>query len=115
MLLCYVSQKEKFKEESLMLKTRKVTAFILAAVMTLAMGLTSFAALPQDAIDSKYEEAIETLGALEIMVGDAETGLFRPEDSLKRSEFAKVSVELLGLGAMAQNSKVSRNAPIFAC
>lgn len=87
-----------------MLKTRKVTAFILAAVMTLAMGLTSFAALPQDAIDSKYEEAIETLGALEIMVGDAETGLFRPEDSLKRSEFAKVSVELLGLGDMAQNS-----------
>lgn len=94
-----------------MIKTKKFTAFLLAAVMTFATAVTSFAALPSDVVDSKYEEAIETLGALKIMVGDAETGLFRPEESLKRSEFAKVAVELLGLGGMAANSAKPTSFP----
>ena len=94
-----------------MFKTKKLTAFLLAAIMTLAMAATSFAALPSDVVDSVYEEAIETLGALEIMVGDAETGHFRPDDSLKRSEFAKVSVELLGLGDMASSSTAATKFP----
>ena len=87
-----------------MFKTKKIAAAILAAIMTVGMAISSYALLPSDALESPYEEAIETLGALKIMVGDAETGLFRPKDTLKRSEFAKVAVELIGLGNMATNS-----------
>lgn len=94
-----------------MFKTKKIVASVLATIMTLGMAISSYALLPSDALESPYEEAIETLGALKIMVGDAETGLFRPEDTLKRSEFAKVSVELLGLGNMAANSKKPTKFP----
>lgn len=87
-----------------MSKARKVTSFLVAAAMTAGMALTSFAAIPGDVVDSKYEEAIETLGALEIMIGDEETGNFRPEEPIKRSEFAKVAVEAMGLGSVAQGS-----------
>lgn len=45
--------------------------------------------LPPDMEDNRHAEAVETLGALNIMVGDAETGLFRPNDAIKRSEVAK--------------------------
>ncbi len=88
-----------------MFKAKKMTSFILSTCMTLGFGATTFAALPSDAKDSKYKDAIEVLGALEIMVGDAETGAFRPEDTIKRSEFAKVAVTSMGLGNMAENSE----------
>ncbi|MBR5157187.1 MAG: S-layer homology domain-containing protein [Clostridia bacterium] len=94
-----------------MSKVRKITSFIVAAVMTAGMSLTSFAALPGDAVGSAYEEAIETLGALEIMVGDEESGNFRPEAPIKRSEFAKVAVEAMGLGAVAESSTQKTKYP----
>ena len=94
-----------------MSKARKITSFLVATAMTAGMTLTSFAALPGDVVDSKYEEAIETLGALEIMVGDAETGNFRPNDTLKRSEFAKVAVETMGLGDVAKGNMQKTQFP----
>ena len=100
-----------FKEESLMSKARKITSFLVAAVMTMGMTLTSFASLPGDVENSPYEEAIETLGALEIMVGDEETGNFRPDAEIKRSEFAKVAVEAMGLGSVAQSSNKPTKYP----
>lgn len=100
-----------FKEESFMSKARKITSFLVATAMTAGMTLTSFAALPGDVVDSKFEEAIETLGALEIMVGDAETGNFRPNDTLKRSEFAKVAVETMGLGDVAKGNMQKTQFP----
>ena len=100
-----------FKEESFMSKARKITSLLVAAVMTAGMTMTSFAALPGDVVDSKYEEAIETLGALEIMIGDAETGNFRPDDSIKRSEFAKVAVETMGFGNVAQSNTQKTKFP----
>lgn len=87
-----------------MLRAKKLTSFILSACMTLGFGATTFAALPSDAENSKYKDAIEVLGALEIMVGDAETGAFRPDDTIKRSEFAKVAVTSMGLGNVAESS-----------
>ncbi len=51
----------------------------------------------------KYNDAIRTLGALEIMVGDAGSGAFRPEDPIKRSEFAKVAVHSLGLSELSSS------------
>lgn len=86
-----------------MFKAKKLTSFILSAVMMLGFGATSFATVAPDAQDSKYKEAIELLGALEIMVGDAETGAFRPEDTIKRSEFAKVAVTSMGMENLADS------------
>ena len=75
-----------------MFKAKKLTSVLLTLVMILGIGVTSFAAVSPDAQDSKYKEAIELLGAMEIMVGDKETGAFRPDDTIRRSEFAKVAV-----------------------
>lgn len=91
--------------------SKKMAAIVLTLIMTMSMAVQSFASLPQDAVGSKHEEAIETLGALDIMIGDAETGLFRPDDSIKRSEFAKVAVETMGLGDLAEASKGKTKYP----
>lgn len=91
--------------------SKKLSAIVLAMIMLIGTGVQSFASLPSDAIGSKYEEAVETLGALDIMIGDAETGLFRPEESIKRSEFAKVAVTAMGLGDLAKASSGKTKYP----
>ncbi len=60
--------------------------------------------LAPDIAGTKYEEAAELLGALGIMVGDAETGAFRPNDAIIRSEMAKVAVYSVGLEDIAVSS-----------
>ncbi len=57
--------------------------------------------LAPDIAGTKYEEAAELLGALGIMVGDAGTGAFRPNDAIIRSEMAKVAVYSVGLEDIA--------------
>ena len=86
-----------------MFRAKKLTSIVLSLVMILALSATSFAYVAQDAQDSKYKEAIELLGALEIMVGDKETGAFRPNDTIKRSEFAKVAVTSMGMENLADS------------
>ncbi|MBR5237048.1 MAG: S-layer homology domain-containing protein [Clostridia bacterium] len=83
--------------------SKKLIAGILSAAMTMSVAISSFAAVPGDAAGSVYEEAIETLGALDIMIGD-DDGAFRPEATIKRSEFAKVAVTAMGLGNVAEAS-----------
>ena len=61
-------------------------------------------ALSPDIADTKYEEAAELLGALGIMVGDAEDGAFRPNDNILRSEMAKVAVYTVGLEDVVKSS-----------
>lgn len=68
-------------------------------------------ALSPDISGTKYEEAAEVLGALGIMVGDAETGNFRPEDNILRSEMAKVSVYSVGLEDIANGSNTPTRFP----
>ena len=94
-----------------MFKAKKLTSFILSALMTIGFTVTSFAAVPQDAQNSQYRDAIELLGALEIMVGDAESGAFRPDDTIRRSEFAKVAVMALGMEDIADSSKYPTKFP----
>lgn len=65
---------------------------------------SSRVALSPDISGTKYEEAAEILGALGIMVGDAETGNFRPNDPILRSEMAKVAVYSSGLEDVATGS-----------
>ncbi len=64
-----------------------------------------------DIAGTKYEEAAELLGALGIMVGDAEDGAFRPGDNIIRSEMAKVAVYSVGLEDVAINSNGSTRFP----
>ncbi len=94
-----------------MFKAKKVTSFILSACMTMGFATSALASVPSDAKDSKYADAIEVLGALEIMVGDAESGAFRPEDTIRRSEFAKVAVTAMGMGDVAKSSEHKTKFP----
>ncbi len=93
-----------------MTNSKKMLAGFLAAIMTICGALTGFAALPSDVVDSPYEESIEALNALGIMTGD-DDGQFRPDSNIRRSEFAKVAVEAMGLGRMAQASNHKTKFP----
>ncbi len=68
-------------------------------------------ALSPDIQGTKYEEAAEVLGALGIMVGDAEDGAFRPNDSILRSEMAKVAVYSVGLEDVANGANTPTKFP----
>ena len=69
---------------------KKFTAGILAAGMSLS-AIGAQAALPADLENAGINTEAGLLGALGIMVGDDE-GNFRPDDTIKRSEFAKIAV-----------------------
>lgn len=72
---------------------------------------TSRLALAPDIAGTEYEEAAELLGALGIMVGDAESGAFRPNDNIIRSEMAKVAVYAVGLEDVVKSSEVPTKFP----
>ena len=93
-----------------MSKLKKLTAFAVTFVMLFAFVLPTGAfTISPDVAGTNYEEAAYVLGALGIMVGDAETGAFRPEDTITRAEFARVSVSVLGLDDVAEASKGQSN------
>ncbi len=91
----------------------KFKKFIASSVMmaALAATTTSFATvLPEEIVGTKYEEPIQVLAALEIMVGDA-NGALRLNDTIKRSEVAKMVVHAMGMDDLAENSKGTTNFP----
>ncbi len=94
-------------------KFRKLLGSVLALAILLGSvgGVGASAALAPDMQDNTRAEAVETLGALNIMVGDAETGLFRPDDAIKRSEVAKIAVNALGLADVAESSNYPTKYP----
>ncbi|MBQ2613793.1 MAG: S-layer homology domain-containing protein [Clostridia bacterium] len=75
---------------------------------------TQRVALAPDIADTPYAEAAELLGALGIMVGDAGTGAFRPNDNIIRSEMAKVAVYAVGLEDIAKTSTAPTRFPDVA-
>ena len=84
-----------------MFKFKKIIASVLTSIMTFSMAMTvSLAAVPSDVANTKFEEAAEVLGVLNVMVGD-DNGAFRPDDTIIRSEVAKVAVALSGLTDVA--------------
>ncbi len=88
-----------------MLRFKKLISALVSATMLLTVMATSvFAAVPSDVIGTEYEEAAQLLGVLDIMVGDKETGSFRPEDTIIRSEGARVAISALGLQSVADTS-----------
>ncbi len=84
---------------------KKITSAIVAASMTLSIMATSvFASLPTDIIDTEYKDAVSLLSVLDIMVGDKDTGMFRPNDTIIRSEAARVAISALGLQKVASST-----------
>ena len=81
-----------------------ISALAIAAVTATMFTSASFAAIPSDAVGTDVETQATVLGGLEIMVGDAGTGTFRPGDPIIRSEVAKVGVALMGLSQVADSS-----------
>ncbi len=93
-----------------MFKFKRTLASLLAVVMVLGISLTAVASTNQ-ASESKHKEAIETLKALGIMVGDKDTLEFREGEPIRRSEFAKVAVHALGLEDVAAANSLATNFP----
>lgn len=96
-----------------MSKFKRVISFAVMFVMTMMLALPSVSAakdLPEDVLGTEYEESVELLKALNIMVGD-ETGEFRLEDGIKRSEAAKIAVALAGLTDVAESTKNQSGFP----
>lgn len=87
--------------------SNKLFAGLLTASVALgSMAMPAFAApgVPADVEGTRYEEPIQILQALEIMIGDGD-GNFRPDDTIKRSEVAKIGVLAMGLGSAAESAK----------
>lgn len=96
-----------------MSKFKRISAFLIACTMVFGLiGTFTFAADVNESIKgTKFEEPVELLKALDIMVGDAETGDLRLEDGILRSEFAKIAVHLSGLSEVAASSQGGTRFP----
>lgn len=80
---------------------------ILSAT-TLLSAATSFASIPADVEGTGFEEPIQILAALDVMIGDGD-GNFRPKDNLTRAEVAKIAIHAMGLeGAAASATGTSK-------
>ncbi len=91
---------------------KRVLSLTIAFIMTamIAIPAVSASSLPEDVIGTQYEESVELLNALNIMVGD-DTGEFRLDDPIKRSEVAKIATAIAGLTDVAESTKAQANFP----
>ena len=91
---------------------KRVLSLTIVFIMTAMMTIPAVSAdvLPSDVVGTKYEESVELLNALDIMVGD-DTGEFRLEDPIKRSEVAKIATAIAGLTDVAESTKTQANFP----
>lgn len=84
--------------------TKKLLCSAIAAGTLFSAMPSSFAALPADVAGTRYEEPVQILSALNIMNGD-ENGKFRLDDTIIRSEVAKMAVHAMGLASAAEAAK----------
>ena len=78
----------KKQEEKTMRTLKKVLA--LTVVLATLLSISSFAAFSdEESIDESFVDAVNLLGALNVMTGDTE-GTFRPNDTISRAEAAKM-------------------------
>ncbi|MBQ3107230.1 MAG: S-layer homology domain-containing protein, partial [Firmicutes bacterium] len=92
---------------------KKVLACLLVLTMVLGSFSVAFAGTYADvADDASYADAVEVLSALKVVQGD-EAG-FRPNDVIKRSEVAKIMVEILGYGDFAKVQKATNFSDVPA-
>lgn len=74
----------------------------------LLASLPAFAAMSDEIQGTRFEEPVRLLSALNIMVGD-DNGDFRPNDTIIRSEVAKMAVHAMGFENAAENAKGMKN------
>lgn len=94
-----------------MFKWRKMIATFIAGIMMAGMTVS---ANVNTAVTAKNEEAVLALKAFGIMVGDKDTGEYRENDPIKRSEFAKVAIHTLGIEDIAIKSADTRFTDVGA-
>ena len=82
---------------------KKTLAVVLAFVMVLSMGLTSFAYTDVTA-GTKVAEAVGVLSNLNILTG-FEDGTFRPDETVTRAQMAAIICRVLGMEDQAVSSQ----------
>ena len=93
-----------------MIKNLKKLISTVAAVAMLASTASVFALDFPDVDESaSYANSVEALTALGVVNGD-DNGLFNPENTVTRAEFAKMVVEALGEGDAAASSTYTKFA-----
>lgn len=75
----------------------------IIAATTLFSSVSSFASVPADVQGTGFEEPIQVLAALKVMVGDGD-GQFRPNDNLTRAEVTKIAIHAMGLEEAAASA-----------
>lgn len=83
---------------------KQILSAAVAASTVLSLVPAVSAAIPAEIKGTRYEEPVQVLSALEIMVGD-ENGEFRLDDTIIRSEVAKVAIHTMGLEEAAESAK----------
>ena len=74
---------------------KQILSVAVATSTVLSCVPVSMAAIPADVQGTRYEEPVQILSALNIMVGD-ENGAYRLDDTIIRSEVAKMAIHALG-------------------
>lgn len=90
---------------------KRIASLLICSIMIIGCFTTGSAyKIADDLKGTSYEDSAAVLGTLNIMIGDPD-GSFRPEDGLKRSEFAKIAIHAMGLedAAEALKSEVKFN------
>lgn len=85
---------------------------ILALIITLAMVIGSFSVVygvPADVVGTSYEEAVDKLVDLGVITGYPD-GSFRPNENIRRSEYAAVAVRAKQL---EEEANISQGITIF--
>ena len=85
---------------------KKVLSLVLAIAMVLSMTTVAFAGTFEDVTDEATAKAVDALTALGVVNG-YEDGTYKPEASITRAEIAKLLVEALGHGDLAEGSASS--------
>lgn len=81
-----------------------LSALLASATLGAASSVPALAAIPEDVAGTRFEEPVQVLSALKIMIGD-ESGKFRLDDTIIRSEVAKMAVHAIGLDGAAEAAK----------
>jgi len=85
---------------------KKILSLVLVLSLVLGTFSFAFAATPEDVVDTDYEKAVETLMALGVVDGYPD-GTYKPEKAVTRAEMAKLLIEALGYGELAEGATAS--------
>lgn len=80
---------------------------LICSILSLGMlsgTLTTYAQTASDVSGTKFEEPINVLSSLNIMIGDG-NGEFRPNDNLTRAEVAKIAIHAMGIESAVSSSQ----------